>query len=471
MLVAPNAAVAAANCFDGIADGKIDASPYTIAVGGDGLDAANIRTPVRSVAVHPNYNPQLFSNNIAVVVFDKVAADGAAFQVGDLPSEWPAFDFVYRSLNEKNAAWDSHRVVRDTLADTAACGHASRLFAQNQRDFICNTATLQSPHNSACVLPYRNVIGVGGGHGAQLGLYSHSAIPDGTEFCGSAEVHNYYVLLANYIPWINSHIVPGLTTYHRSNAAIGTSNVSYQMNTTGLGPDLARTLYSNNNLIPAVQVWAPSNELPSSEMSSDTVSAAPTKTVYSTITTTVTEYSGEQSNDSGSTQTTTVTLSGELTIVSGSVCPTAATCESVSDSESPSNELSVETTTVTVSVSGPTTTISVTVTEDHTEPSSPPPNCPTDSNAQGLSGSKGMATGEIVAIIIGSVVAGFVLLAGIGFLVYKRCCGRQPDEDEGPEPVHPAPAGYAPQPPFNPNYPSRMQPVYAGRPQYNTGAP
>ncbi|KAJ2711173.1 hypothetical protein H4R19_003374 [Coemansia spiralis] len=479
MLVTPNAGVAAASCFDVGGQGKVDASQYSIAIGGNGLDAANIITSALSVEVHPSYDPLQFANNIAVVVFNKIAAEGVTFRVGDLPSEWPAFYFVQRSLNAQQSAWNNYKVVQDTLADATKCSEASRLFAQNQRDFICSTATHQSLYNPSCVLPYKYVVGVGAGGGqtAQLGLYSHSATVGDSAFCGTGVVHNYYVMIANFIPWINSHIGQALTAYHASNAAIATSSTAYQMNTAGLDPAQALNLYSFIDqgqlvrpVLPRVSSGGEASALPS-----DVVQPAkPAKSEYVTVTTTVTEHYSDTLADSPSVETTTITLSGELTIVDGSVCPTATKCDSASDSDGQSQLLSdSKPTTITVSVSGATKTISVTVTADCSPTNDHSPSgCPSGNNAHESPGSSGMSVSEIVSIVIGSVVAGLVLLAGIGFLVFKRCCAQQPAVDEELDEAPPLQPAYMPPPPFNPNVTDRMQPMYyVPQQQHGAGAP
>ncbi|KAJ1734650.1 hypothetical protein LPJ61_000955, partial [Coemansia biformis] len=419
MIVTANAGVAAASCFEYNADGSVDPLQYSVAVGGGGgLDAAGLQLPVKSVVPHPGYDQRMFANNIAVVTFGNITAENAAYRVGDLPSEWPGFYFVHRSLDANNGAWNDYRVAEGMPADPAACGLASPLFAQNQRDFICNTATLTSMYNSACVLPYKYVVGAGNGQSAQLGLYSHSAVKGNMPFCGSSAVHNYYIMLANYIPWINSIIHPALTPYHAANAAVVASSVSYWMNTTGLAARQGTALYSLNNQGQLVRPQESDDNTQSLESPEETHSGGPTKTVYATRTatvvetTTTTEYSDLPSG-ALSVKATTVTLSGELTITvaDGSVCPTVASCDRASSGSDDSSDgysssaLSnlAATVTVTQAATTVTETVSVTATDDSGSSSNASAdgdghsavNCAAGSVSQGTKNNGGMTVSEI----------------------------------------------------------------------------
>ncbi|KAJ1725852.1 hypothetical protein LPJ61_005616 [Coemansia biformis] len=75
-----------------------------------------------------------------------------------------------------------------------------------------------------------------------------------------------------------------------------------------------------------------------------------------------------------------------------------------------------------------------------------------------------MTVSEIVAVVIGSVVAGLVLLAGIGFVIFKRWCARQPGEDIDPEEADHLQTGYVSQVGYAP------QMGYVQQPPYNPGA-
>ncbi|KAJ2142784.1 hypothetical protein IW136_001854, partial [Coemansia sp. RSA 678] len=95
-------------------------------------------------------------------------------------------------------------------------------------------ATRVSFSDGNCVLPYKYVAGHKDTDVIQLGFYSHSAIKEDTGFCNGETVnpiYNYYILLANYIPWINSKINTPLTAYHFEGSTPAESTTSYSMKT------------------------------------------------------------------------------------------------------------------------------------------------------------------------------------------------------------------------------------------------
>ncbi|KAJ2823831.1 hypothetical protein IWW50_003612, partial [Coemansia erecta] len=176
------AGVAAASCFDYNDDGSVGPSSYTVAISGNGIDGI-LKLNVIGVEKHPEYNPNSFANNLAIVKLDMITAQDISYTVGDLPSEWPQHYFVHRSMFDDLSAWNDANIIEDTLADTDACGAASPLFRENESDFVCNMATRKSFTDSNCVLPYKYVVGFQDANIAQLGFYSHSAIQEDTGFC------------------------------------------------------------------------------------------------------------------------------------------------------------------------------------------------------------------------------------------------------------------------------------------------
>ncbi|KAJ2124296.1 hypothetical protein IW147_001842 [Coemansia sp. RSA 720] len=155
MIVSSQAGVAAASCFNYDDDGNADPGTYTVIVGGGGIDGS-LRLYVTKIEKHPDYNPNTFANNLAIVTFGAINQQDITYNVGDIPSEWPGFYFVHRSLVNDEYSWNDANIVEDTLADSEACGAASPLFRENNKDFICNMATRVSFSDGNCVLPYNH---------------------------------------------------------------------------------------------------------------------------------------------------------------------------------------------------------------------------------------------------------------------------------------------------------------------------
>ncbi|KAJ2169266.1 hypothetical protein GGH15_000675 [Coemansia sp. RSA 562] len=391
MIVSSQAGVAAASCFKFDDDGYTDPSTYTVIVGGGGIDGS-LRLYVTKIEKHPNYNPNSFANNLAIVTFGAINNPDITYQIGDIPSEWPGLYFVHRSLIEDQFSWNDANIIEDTLADSEACGAASPLFRENNMDFICNMATRVSFSDGNCVLPYKYVVGHRDTDVIQLGFYSHSAIKEATGFCNGENVntiYNYYILLANYIPWINSKISTPLTSYHFEGSTPAESTTSYSMKTdiTYSGDEPKQYSLHNLNEVIEGSLNAGNGEQVGSDINSNDnpnenvtgMVSTTTKTVYSTkykteydsttvyeatlttttteaaatSTTTVTDVSTKWSTKTSTTtetstdatitttvyndaftivyetETETVTESKELTVTlsDGSTCPTVSDCK------------------------------------------------------------------------------------------------------------------------------------------------
>ncbi|KAJ2452652.1 hypothetical protein EV183_002803 [Coemansia sp. RSA 2336] len=340
MIVTPEVGVAAASCFEYNGD-EVDNSPYSVMLGNGGIDSQNVT--VTNIIPHPDYDSDTFANNLAIVKFSKANINsGAGFQVGDWPSEWPSFYFIHRTLQADQATWNEPNVIQDELASSDACGTASPLFKANNFDFICNSAVRQSFTDENCVLPYKFVVGYNSDKQAQLGFYSHSAIDGEGDFCngGSNTIYNYYILLSNYIPWINSNIDSVVPTYHADAENHKPSTTSFKMDTsfeyTGNEPKLY-SLYQLNVALKGNPEGAsaekndpPDNEDKNSQSNDndpadDGDKDVETTTVYKTKykteyeTSTTTEYEGTttttvEGNVSTTTTTSTTTEHDETTI-------------------------------------------------------------------------------------------------------------------------------------------------------------
>ncbi|KAJ1725851.1 hypothetical protein LPJ61_005615 [Coemansia biformis] len=211
IIVSGTAGVAAASCFDYDEKGKADVSRYSLATGGSAQPTGS-RLQLTSVTKHSGYNPTTFSNNIAVVQFAVAALpDPMRVGVGTAPTKWSRKILVHRALTDDGFSWLDYETTSGAAADASACGAASTLFQNYQSDYLCSITTRTSMYNQQCVMPYKYVLAVNGESLSQLGFYSHSAIQDATNYCAKSTIYNYYLFIANYIPWINSIINPAIT--------------------------------------------------------------------------------------------------------------------------------------------------------------------------------------------------------------------------------------------------------------------
>ncbi|KAJ2156601.1 hypothetical protein GGF46_005076 [Coemansia sp. RSA 552] len=205
----------AASCFeysdDGTPPGGID---YKVVYGRDFEDTRGT-VDVTEYIRHPAYDPTTYANNIAVVRFkgEVNIEEDIILNFANIPSEWPSrYGFSYQTLTEGNNAWNPREAIFIGPADQNACAQASWLFHDNQQDFICITDDLPSMYDRGdCKLPFKDVTAMnpnedGSSAQTKLGFFSHSMVYSAGGYCGGGQKFHYYLMVANYIPWINSKI-------------------------------------------------------------------------------------------------------------------------------------------------------------------------------------------------------------------------------------------------------------------------
>ncbi|KAJ1725214.1 hypothetical protein LPJ61_005663, partial [Coemansia biformis] len=224
LLISDSVGVAAATCFEP----GIDYSRYGFVTGGEG-DNAYMKLKFMSLTKHPNFNPATFSNNIAVVTFQPIPAQNTnRHAVAAVPSQWTRNVLVQRSL-DSGGGWANRQLAEVAPGDAAACNSGSGLYQANPGDFVCSTQVINSLYTANCVIPYQLIDSSAGGDIAQMALYSHSSVQDDNKLCTNTAVYNYYINVANYIPWINQVSGASANRIVLLNAPSVPSNPQYQM--------------------------------------------------------------------------------------------------------------------------------------------------------------------------------------------------------------------------------------------------
>ncbi|KAJ2658448.1 hypothetical protein IWW48_004028 [Coemansia sp. RSA 1200] len=240
MMSSQTIGIAAASCFDYINNEVNPNIGYTVLVS-TGTTESGVSGAYKATKVthHPDYNPDTYANNIAVMQFTAVPGFEFTKAIADWPAEWKQYFFVHRSLtNVMPYTFNEPKVsVVDVGADdTSGCTSASAIYAANMGNYICNMLTVPSYVNTDCVAPYGSVYGVADPNLAQLGaVFSHSAIYGTSGYCGKGPIYNYYLILRNYIPWIESVSQTTVSTYHISGSTSYTaaSDSGYVMDNPG----------------------------------------------------------------------------------------------------------------------------------------------------------------------------------------------------------------------------------------------
>ncbi|KAJ2157511.1 hypothetical protein GGF46_004458, partial [Coemansia sp. RSA 552] len=162
---------------------------------------------VENVIRHPQYNPETFENNIAVVMLGSNPAINFENKIADWPGDWSNYYYVHRTVTTGILfSWNEPYVsvtngTTDVTTNHASCRAASALYAANEDKFICNSGTVTFYDDRSCNLPYGAVYGGTGNEIAAAALYSHSAIHGDGGYCGTDMIINYYLMLREYIPW------------------------------------------------------------------------------------------------------------------------------------------------------------------------------------------------------------------------------------------------------------------------------
>ncbi|KAJ2711355.1 hypothetical protein H4R19_003289 [Coemansia spiralis] len=208
----------AANCLDFNDSGAKTVNTttrYEVMIS-QGLTAAYGRFPATMITVNPNYDPESFANNIAVIQFANSGNGDFVNYIASWRPEWSSLYFVRRSLNNMaGTAWNPPTLTQYSgNADAVACANANPLFKLNEADLLCNQLTTSSPVDSSCTLPFGSVYGVNNPNAAVAALYSHSAVYGKDTVCKAGRIFNYYIVMQNYVHWAMSVIGVKAPVFH-----------------------------------------------------------------------------------------------------------------------------------------------------------------------------------------------------------------------------------------------------------------
>ncbi|KAJ2783576.1 hypothetical protein H4R18_001629 [Coemansia javaensis] len=371
VVVSSTAAVAAATCFETDANKQVNLTRYAVQFSDMGSKSF-YSGPVRSVKIHEAFNAASFTNNIAILTFDNINVPGSEkLDVISSPSAWASKRLVYRNM-AGSGNWYNFNVADLQPGAAGECEGASELFKSNPGDYHCSTQQMYPEYAPNCPWPYRTLIGFNAESAGQVGFYSHSAKQNVTDLCDKAVIYDYYLNIANYIPWINQQINPGVTVATASGQPAAPSNQTYKMAEPQYQSEKNMTVYTYYgyaiNVLyptipqgPAVKAEVPKPQvLPSAKDESPMPMASQTAT---TLTTTTTVSAQPTTTSTTTTQTvTTNVVSGAKATVTAPSTATITTTSTTSSTTTSTTTATQTTTSKSTATASTTSTLTVTAT-------------------------------------------------------------------------------------------------------------
>ncbi|KAJ2256724.1 hypothetical protein GGI13_001103 [Coemansia sp. RSA 455] len=369
----------AASCLIYTSPGVIDpAVKYTV-VYNQGGDYAYAMSDVQKILPHPNYNPNNFANNLAILTLSGTSTAPFSNPIADWPSEWQTFYYVQRAgAPNKHPTWSNPKVAsaQNSTTDIAQCKTNSFIYGLNQYDFICSPLSLPTT-DANCVMPYGVIYEYDGTQAVVAALLSHSASQGSSVFCSTSPVYNYYTIINNYITWIQTAVGTGVNAYHSPNAAgyVPSSDPFYQMKQEEIVAVVAPNVQVPAVIgIPAEPALPVKPAIPQSIIINDGDSVAPvTETVTSVqVVSMPTTISTVDITSETSTTTTTATITSTTTATTVSVTTVTQTQVSVITVPGPAGNGN-QSVGVNIGVNVPTVTVVTTATFTSTITVTAPP--------------------------------------------------------------------------------------------------
>ncbi|KAJ2773318.1 hypothetical protein IWQ57_001351 [Coemansia nantahalensis] len=318
LFVGDGVGVAAATCFEpgigyeryGLIVGKAEAAPVH-------------KARFTKVIPHPSFNPETFSNNIAIVMFPPLQPDtGRPQAFAASPEQWESKLHGMRGMTDANT-WNDWILQNHQFLQTAGCAARSPLARDNPTDFMCSEAMLPSQYKQGCRLPFQYIYVSNGGKVAQAALYSHSSASSKESFCSNDVITNYYLNVANYVPWIASTIQGTVTNEVLPNGPAAPSNAAYKMSEP---PVSSRPYFDIFSIFHGGRIYSLSKPVEVSGVPVDlrgqplesaiSIRSVETTTTTTTMTTTTTVEASTVTESTTTTQTTTSTVPSTVPVTS-----------------------------------------------------------------------------------------------------------------------------------------------------------
>ncbi|KAJ1955663.1 hypothetical protein EC988_001761 [Linderina pennispora] len=232
-----------------------DITRYQAALDAGGSPPNKEIVNIDKIVVNPQYQKDNYVSNLAIVFFNSQSKEKWTTPVDVLPEELTDRAYVRRSLSDVSKQEWNKPAITNGSKDDEGCEEASIQYASNRDDLWCSTATIPSPVNSTCTVPYGVVYGLVKSDIAFTALYSHSAVY-GNNSCGSAKSFHYYIVLANFLEWANTVVPNRIPTFSSTGESAAVKDDWYGFeNATAANPRgvslISGDLYARNGRVDA----------------------------------------------------------------------------------------------------------------------------------------------------------------------------------------------------------------------------
>ncbi|KAJ1825024.1 hypothetical protein LPJ56_002759 [Coemansia sp. RSA 2599] len=187
----------AASCFDFNGGKSINTSTkYEIYIQDGSSTPIVSRLDPSDIALHPNYNPSTYENNIAVIQFNKGTTDK---YIGYITSDRYLVEesaYVRRTINPSTGKWNDP-VMTQMIKNQDDCSNFSGLFASNIYEIACSPYGTTSMYQSTCTVPHGTVYTRGTGIPGLIGVMSYMIVEGDSTCKGGTRFYVFYTKLWN----------------------------------------------------------------------------------------------------------------------------------------------------------------------------------------------------------------------------------------------------------------------------------
>ncbi|KAJ2771310.1 hypothetical protein IWQ56_001832, partial [Coemansia nantahalensis] len=232
----------AANCFDYTSGTTLDpATAYAVFLDDDasGTVVLQFALEFADIAIHPNYDPDTFANNIAVIKFNMANPGDWSSYISLNPDAAGVDTYVRRTLGNVDNRWNAIQ-VHEQDADSAECSAGSGIYNSNPGWMACTTSNVQSVNRTSCSVPYGTKYSSYDRLSMPSGLYSHSVIYGSDSCSGKARWLNYYTHLWPYVGFFYSSTGRYVAMYNGTDTSFWDTGVVHSMKNES-PPPLAET--------------------------------------------------------------------------------------------------------------------------------------------------------------------------------------------------------------------------------------
>ncbi|KAJ2692544.1 hypothetical protein GGH99_001662 [Coemansia sp. RSA 1285] len=158
---------------------------------------------INNIYVHPDFNPETWENNIAVVEFNKDTSETYNSYIAMDGFNTTAQAYVQRTMDTSAQFWNipvvNYRTYDDRGSDSVPCVNSSRLYMTNLDKLTCTSVSAMSIFDRNCRSPFGVMYSEQGSDIILAAVYSHTIVTSKDLCTSGASFYNYYVYLWPYV--------------------------------------------------------------------------------------------------------------------------------------------------------------------------------------------------------------------------------------------------------------------------------